>query len=191
MRTVAALYVDPRGPYPKLDGVECWDETRDARLYDGPHPVVAHPPCGPWSKLRHFYRGAEHDCAPRALEQVRRFGGVLEHPAMSLFWSHAELPLPDGSEDAVGGYTIQCDQLHWGHAAHKATWLYVVRVNAGAACPWRPLPEQKPTHDMMGGRGRNAGANREGLREASKEIRRRTPPRFADWLVSLARSVTP
>ena len=41
MVDVAALYVDPRGPYPELLGPElCWDAERDARLYDGPHPVA-------------------------------------------------------------------------------------------------------------------------------------------------------
>lgn len=75
--TIAALYIDPRGPYPKIPGVESWDETRDARTYAGPHAIVAHPPCGPWGRLRHLYRGSEHDCAPRAVEQVRTFGGVL------------------------------------------------------------------------------------------------------------------
>ncbi len=49
--TVAALFVDPNGVYAGLEGVEVWDEERDARLYDGPYPVVAHPPCNHWCQL--------------------------------------------------------------------------------------------------------------------------------------------
>lgn len=43
LRTIAALFVEPNGPYAGLPGVELWDLSRDARLYDGPYPVVAHP----------------------------------------------------------------------------------------------------------------------------------------------------
>jgi hypothetical protein len=44
MRTVAALFVDPKGCYAGLEGVDPWGEERDARLYDGPHPIVGHAP---------------------------------------------------------------------------------------------------------------------------------------------------
>lgn len=43
---VAALFVAKGGCYFGLEGVDPWDETRDARLYPGPHPApaVTHPP---------------------------------------------------------------------------------------------------------------------------------------------------
>ena len=40
---VAALYVQRGGSYYGIPGVDPWDEQRDARGYDGPFPVVAHP----------------------------------------------------------------------------------------------------------------------------------------------------
>ena len=48
---IAALFVETGGAYFGLPNVDPWDEARDARLYDGPWPVVAHPPCA-----RHIYR---------------------------------------------------------------------------------------------------------------------------------------
>jgi hypothetical protein len=48
---IAALFVDPKGAYAGLPDVDLWGEARDARLYDGPYSVVAHPPCQRWGKL--------------------------------------------------------------------------------------------------------------------------------------------
>jgi hypothetical protein len=202
---VSALYVDPKGPYPKLGVVDCWDATRDARKYDGPWPVVAHPPCGPWGRLRHLYRGNEHDCAPRAVEQVRKFGGVLEHPAGSKLWEVCGLPVPEGCSgflpefrvdlrrsplDEIDGYTIEVDQCEWGHVARKRTWLYLVGVPYSALEP-PPYPGREPTHWISGGRGR-AGKKAKttpvppGIKVCSAQQRRRTPPEFAAYLVRLA-----
>jgi hypothetical protein len=184
---IAALYVDPRGPYPAMADVDCWDETRDARLYAGPWPVVAHPPCGPWGSLKHLYKGSEHGLAPIAVEQVRAHGGVLEHPAHSRLWAHCSLPKPGDPHDANGGYAIAINQVDWGHACVKPTWLYLVGVPMFKILP--PFPGRKPTHGIWYGSFERSGHVGVRLLGASKEIRRRTPLLFAQWLVSLARSV--
>lgn len=62
MITVAALFVDPLGPYSRLSDVDCWTKERDARFYAGPHPVVAHPPCQLWG--------------PFATVNFKRWGGA-------------------------------------------------------------------------------------------------------------------
>lgn len=206
MITVAALYVDKLGCYPKMYGVDCWDETRDARLYDGPHPVVAHPPCGKWGRLRQFCKRNDADCGPRAVGQVQNWGGVLEHPAGSKLWEHCGLPRPIPWDfglkhkriraiscfDGFGGYTIEVDQVEWGHVARKRTWLYLVGVPR-EALEAPPFPGREPTHWIHGGRGRTETRNHTpvppGIKIASAQQRRRTPPLFAGYLVRLARSV--
>ena len=190
---VAALYIDPRGPYPKMSGVDCWDETRDARIYAGPWPVVAHPPCGPWGGLRHLYEGAQHDCGPAAIAAARRWGGVVEHPAHSQLWRTMRLPFPGEFSDEHGGFTLDVDQCAWGHVARKRSWIYVVGVDR-AATTASVRTGGTPTHWISGfhwkgqeGRPRcDAAPN--GIKICSAAQRRRTPPAFAAWLVGLARA---
>lgn len=82
---VAALYVDTDGAYAGIPGVELWDEIRDARLYGGPHPVVAHPPCQRWGRYWHgaprkphqYEKGDDAGCFLAALAAVRLWGGGL------------------------------------------------------------------------------------------------------------------
>lgn len=179
---VAVLYVDPRGPYPNI--VRDWyDEERDAKTYAGPLPVVAHPPCGPWSSLRSLSRETTKDCAPHALEMVRRYGGVLEHPRGSTFFDHAGLPRPGRLPDAFGGITFEVSQCDWGHVARKRTWLYVVGLRGGRM-PEAP-PPREPTHWVSGG-GTGRGRTPPGIKVCSAEQRRRTPQFFAEWLVNVA-----
>lgn len=186
---VAVLYVDPLGPYPRLVR-EWYDEARDARTYTGPLPVVAHPPCGPWGRLRHLCRRPEDkDLAPVALNTVRKFGGVLEHPRYSKLWEEYSLPYPEQSPDQFGGITIEVSQCDWGHPARKWTWLYVV---GATSIPKFPVPRE-PTHWISGGRGR-AGKKAKttpvptGIKICSAQQRRRTPIAFALWLIDVAAS---
>ena len=150
--TVAALYVDPRGVYSGLEDVECWGlPDRDAREYAGPWPVVAHPPCARWSlvlskvnQTRYGHRiGDDGGCFAAALAAVRRWGGVLEHPAHSRAWRAFDLlpPMPDGgwtTADFEGGWTCLVEQCRYGHPARKGTWLYAHGVRALPSLRWGP-----------------------------------------------------
>lgn len=185
IRDVAVLYVDRLGPYPKL--VEHWyDEARDGRTYAGPWPVVAHPPCGPWGRLSHLSRFQDPDLAPLAVRQVRRFGGVLEHPSGSKLFDALDLPRPGDPPDAWGGWTIGVNQVDWGHVAKKPTWLYLVGVEVPRRFPSPGIP----THWVCGTRNANpaGGSAPPGIKFCSATQRRRTPLAFARWLVALART---
>jgi hypothetical protein len=181
---VAALYVDPKGPYPGL--VTHWfDEQRDARTYQGPWPVVAHPPCGPWSSLKHLYKGGGKELADHALKAVRTYGGVLEHPRGSKFWEYANLPKPGQLPDAFGGITFEVQQCDWGHVARKRTWLYVVGITPEDIPP--APAKREPTHWVSGVQTEGArGKPPPGIKICSSEQRRRTPIAFAEWLIAIA-----
>ena len=195
MRTVACLYVDPRGPYPKLPGTDCWDEERDARKYAGPHPVVAHPPCQLWvnfAALNYKRYGGEHNrpgndggCFERALWAVKVYGGVLEHPADSKAWDAFGIIRP-----GVGVWTKYPTWNNWvcevwqsayGHLARKRTWLFY----SGQTPPLEARWLREPGTHQCGWFDRIKPTLSK--REASA-----TPVAFAEYLLALARhSVQP
>ena len=117
------LWVAPHSAYRDLVPPErIWDERRDARTYAGPGPIIAHPPCGPWTRIRGgFMRPCEQDAEDGriAMELVHRWGGVVEQPASSrLFAAHGRL-------GAVYSFISQGDWTSEGeHLSHKPTVLY-------------------------------------------------------------------
>ena len=61
---VAAMFVRADSVYKTIPGVDCWDIDRDARLWPGGCPVVAHPPCRAWGRLRHLTLRIERKTEP-------------------------------------------------------------------------------------------------------------------------------
>lgn len=173
---VAALFCRSDTPYRFLPGVDVWDEARDARLYLGPGPVVAHPPCRGWGRYAHRakVRPGERELAVFALHLVRCLGGVLEHPVGSRLWRDCRLPRPGEFPDEFGGWSLLVNQVDWGHRALKPTLLYVCGASM-ADIPPMPAPGVPVTTVERMWRGE---------REA-------TPLPFASWLVQLASSCLP
>lgn len=203
---IAALFVEPGGPYFGVPDVDPWDEVRDARLYAGPHPVVAHPPCQRWGRFWHgstrkphqFKLGVDHGCFASALTSVRNFGGVLEHPAGSRAWDYFGLRKPNSGSgwvraDDFDGWTCQIDQRHYGHFAPKPTWLYAVGIER-PELNWAKSDRTPP--QWMIERYGEAKARRIGQvamvgGKDKTKIRNATPPEFRDLLLSMARTAAP
>ena len=114
---VAVLWVQENSEYAEIPGVDCWPKSRDAKLYAGPHPIIAHPPCGPWGNYKSRCHQSKED-GVMAIELVHRWGGIVEQPVgSSLFRIHG-LPLQP---------IVVLDQYDYGHAAIKRTSLYYSR----------------------------------------------------------------
>lgn len=185
MQQVAALFVRSDSVYKTMPGVDAWDEARDARKWPGGCPVVAHPPCRLWAKLRQFAKArdpaAEMQLARDAVRHVQRWGGVLEHPAESTLWADRGLPRPGRAPDVHGGWTAEVRQCDWGHKAEKLTWLYIVGVHPDE------LPAMPPRSEPVGVIKPQRGVPRDGRKIVTKAEREHTPPAFAEWLVEVAR----
>lgn len=187
MKTVAVLFARADSIYKTLPGCDVWDAERDARKWRGGAPVVAHPPCRAWGRLRHMAnpRPDEKSLALFAVEQVRAFGGVLEHPAHSTLWPTAELP-SIGEVDEWGGWTLPIHQYWFGHRAQKSTWLYIVGCDY-RSCPAMPLVLGKAEFVVSTSGRRKDGTRAGRSREITKPEREHTPLALAEWLVELAR----
>jgi hypothetical protein len=208
---IAALFVEPNGAYYGLPDVDPWDEKRDARLYAGPHPVVAHPPCSRWCRLAGLIearwhgktvgkgkrkrvasmkRGEDGGCFASALSSVRKWGGVLEHPAYSDAFAHYGLPAPKpgGWQKTIfGGWVCHVEQGNYGHPAKKATWLYAHGIGEPPSLEWSTIPDSE-SKALVSWCGNHVSSGEKRPR-VGKRIASQTPEAFRSVLLGIARSV--
>jgi hypothetical protein len=189
---VSVLFVDRTGFYPEVVA-DTWDKDRDARNYDGPNPVVAHPPCQLWVNLAHVnyarYGGGHNrpgndgGCFASALYNVRRWGGVLEHPAGSNAWEAHGLTPPGETigwrQTALCEWVCEVWQSAYGHKARKRTWLFY----CGRVPPLEGRWDRAPGTHQVGWFDRIKPTL--GKKEAMA-----TPEAFAQFLLDLARHST-
>jgi hypothetical protein len=198
---IAALYVQKGGVYWDLPDVDPWDEARDARLYQGPHRVIAHPPCQRWGRywfggpsVRERKKlGADGGCFLMALTAVREHGGVLEHPEGSHAWRAFRLRTPphDGgwvAADFHGGWTCCVEQGNYGHRARKKTWLYANGVDLPSLKWGKSLATVRLDEGFHSAEERRRAVKTGACQRLSKRQRASTPQPFRDVLIAMARS---
>lgn len=204
---ISALFVETNGCYFGLPEVDPWDELRDARNYPGPHPVVAHPPCQRWGKMwfgqpltvkltgERKKKGDDGGCFKSALDKVRLYGGVLEHPAGSHAWEHFGINRPPRkggwiSAGSIGGFTCCVEQGRYGHYARKPTWLYAYNTRLPELLWGESEVRLDPTVVERMGIKRAKRLGEVGAKGGGKDSHARisTPTEFRNLLLGLARS---
>jgi hypothetical protein len=131
-------------------------------------------------------------CFASALASVRRWGGVLEHPAYSDAWAAFELPAPPTRHGGWirgidGGWACHVEQGRYGHPAKKATWLYAYGVPDLPELRWgSSLDVESSALVSWCGNHTKAGEARPRVGKAAAS---RSPLEFRDVLISIARSV--
>lgn len=183
--TISVLFARVDSNYKSIPGCDVWDADRDALNWPGGGPVIAHPPCRAWGVLKHLAKPKpnERDLALFAIEMVRKWGGVLEHPSGSELWKTMRIPDADLFGDEYGGYTVKIDQYDFGHVANKPTRLYV------CGCELRELPIMPPK--KRGKAQKSITGQVPGTARCTQREREYTPPELAAWMVDLATRCTP
>ena len=190
------MFVSGTGPYANLPDVEIWDETRDARLYQGPYPVIAHPPCSRWCRLAGLVearwghkKGHDDGCFESALQAVRTWGGVLEHPAFTDAFTTYGLTIPRPGawqRTLCGGWVAHVEQGRYGHPAKKATWLYAYGISQLPSLDWSVIPARE-SQALVSWCG-NHTSKFENRPRVGKAVACATPELFRDLLLQIARS---
>jgi hypothetical protein len=204
--TIAALFVETGGCYFNQPGIDPWDIHRDARLYPGPHPVIAHPPCERWGRFaegspmkRGYVLGDDGGCFRAALSSLARWGGVLEHPAHSKAWDAYGIRKPEKSgwvyDDHHGLWVCEVEQGHYGHPARKKTWLLAGGGWRGMLKPpadliWGPCEQRLPAK-RLAERGYESARRCGIIANMCSKHRQRTPPRIPHDPDSHRRPVRP
>lgn len=158
---ITVLFVNPNSVYKEI-GVDCYDLVRNVNTFSWDRPVIAHPPCRQFSKIRALSKKdySEIDMVIKTAIHVRNYGGILEHPAGSKLWDVLNMwHWP--------GFTLSVNQHWFGFPAQKKTWLYFSGIDRKDVLPL-PLNFDYPHRKVV---------------NMNKKDRAVTTGDFAYWLI--------
>ena len=168
---INVLYIHSSSVYYNYPNLGCWSEKEDARNFTGKGVIIAHPPCRLWSQMRAFSKAdpTEKEYGLKAIDHVRKYGGIVENPVSSQLWKAKNIPLP-GFRDEFGGFSVSVNQSWFGYYTRKNTLLYIVGIE----------PKELPPYPAL-----NPVISRK-FDNLSPKQRSETVPAFAEWLINIA-----
>ena len=175
---IPVLFTAHNSLYNDFDIFDCYDEKRNAFTYTDRVPLIAHPPCRLFSRLRKLSSAdpIEKKCAYFALARIRQFGGILEHPRSSTLWLNGNFKL-DGSVDDYGGFLRSVNLSWFGFPAQKKTMLYFVGIRPGSL-PSFPMSLNAITHVI-------SSSSNTAKKELSALYRSQTPQLMIDYFLEV------
>lgn len=175
---IPVLFTAANSLYNNNPVFDCYDVTRNAFTFYSKNPLIAHPPCRLFSKLRGLSTAPikEKQCAFFALDKVRTNGGILEHPRSSTLWLSGNFNL-SGAPDQYGGFLRSVDLSWFGYPAQKKTMLYFVGLSPGQLPPF-PISFNAITHTI-------SKSKKTVKKEIKKTSRSLTPDLMIDYFIKV------
>ena len=175
---IPVLFTQENSNYDKIKLFDCYNIKRNALSFTDRIPLIAHPPCRKFSKLRGLSTAplSEKKLAFFALARIRQFGGILEHPRSSTLWKNGNFNL-DGSIDSYGGFLRSVDLSWFGFPARKKTMLYFCGIAPGQLPPI-PISLDAITHVISS----TSSSNK---KEISKKMRSTTPLPMIEFFIEV------
>ena len=163
---VAALFVETNGIYFGLPNIDPWDKQRDARLYPGPHPVIAHPPCERWGR---YWSGGPSARVRRRMGDASTRDWFAKYDPNSSSWKTRQYSL-DGGLTALSGIWPKAGMTRNGRCYQLAEWVPHIH---GSACSLWHTPtwtDAKPSGQKEAGMMRRYYAG-ESIPDTYKRLR--------------------
>lgn len=156
---ITILCADDKSSYFDIPDLDIYTLSRNAFNYNGKNPVIAHPPCGAFSKMRGFSKrdSFNMELAEHCLNAIHNNCGILEQPAYSIMFELLGIQP-----------TISVDQKWFGFRARKQTWLYLYNVELIS----HPITFDAATHKVE---------------NLTSSMRARQTIEFSQWLVDSVR----
>lgn len=177
------LFAEKNSIYHSLN-CDVYDINRNAYTFSGKCPIIAHPPCRLWSKLRGLSTAdqCEKLTGIFATLLVQNNGGVLEHPVSSQLWKFMNLPYP-GYVDKYGGFTLCVNQNWFGSKVKKPTLLYFCGISINDL---EPYPLNFDAIEYWQGTNSKCKIKHKAIKKSERSS---TPIKMAEWLISNVKKI--